>query len=295
MKATILDVKRFEMHDGDGMRTTLFLKGCPLRCKWCHNPESFTATPQLAFYAGKCVNCGSCSLVCERGAHKTAEAKHVFLPDKCVGCGKCVAVCPQNALKLFGMRMDAKEAAAKLLEDRDFYAATGGGVTVSGGEPLMQADFCAELFSILKAENINCALDTSLFANRSEIDKVLPYTDTFLVDIKAVDEKTHERCTGRSNALILSNLRYVDSAGKNIEIRIPYVPGYNESTATDAIDILLSLGHLKGVRILPYHDFASAKYAALGMKFERIALPSKEEILKTERILEERGINIIRY
>ena len=192
MKATIFEIKRFAVHDGDGIRTTVFFKGCPLRCVWCHNPEGLSAIPQTAHYSHKCIGCGECK-------------KEGFGPSDCLG----------EAYTVYGREVLADELLPLLLEDRDFYENSGGGVTLSGGECLIYADFCAELLRRLKAEGIHTAVDTCGYVSREALDKVIPYTDVFLYDIKAADESVHIKCTGVSNRRIIENLRYLDSLGKS--------------------------------------------------------------------------------
>lgn len=292
----ILDIKHFEMHDGDGLRTTLFLKGCPLRCAWCHNPESFSATPQLASYAFKCVACGTCAAVCPVGAHTVGENGHIFHREKCVACGRCERVCPKNALKLFGRKVTVEDVLDELLADRSFYAATGGGVTVSGGEPLVQSEFCTEILKALKQEGVNTAVDTSLFVPRAAIEAVAPYTDTFLVDVKAMDDGVHRAYTGQSNALIFENVRALDQMGKRIEARMVLVPTVNDGLFEAAADFLAELKNLSAVKVLPYHRLALAKYEALGIPYPLadVPVPTEEERARAEESLAARGIKIIR-
>lgn len=261
--AIISDIKRFAVHDGDGIRTTVFFKGCPLKCVWCHNPESISFQPQIAFYKNKCIGCGECK-------------KEAFTVDDCLG----------DARVLYGKEVTIDELLPLLLEDKDFYETGGGGVTLSGGECLCQADFCAELLMVLKEKGINTAVDTCGFVPKESIDKVLLYTDTFLYDIKAIDEDVHIKCTGQSNKVILDNLKYIDSLGKKIEVRIPYVPEYNANQIEKIAKFLSTLKNIKAVKVLPYHNYAGSKYAALHMEntLPKI-LPTEEEIKKAEELL----------
>lgn len=278
-KGIIFDVKRFAVHDGDGIRTTVFLKGCPLKCVWCHNPEGISGRPQLAFYENKCIGCGECVSECDQKAHYIVGIKHLFIPEKCAACGSCVDACLGDALKLYGKRVTAEEILPTLLEDRDFYASSGGGVTLSGGECLLQPEFCEELLKLLKESKIHTAVDTCGFVSRAAIDRVLPYTDLFLYDIKAIDEEVHIRCTGQSNQVILENLRYIDEAGKKIEIRIPYVPEYNDTQIEKIADFIAELKNITRVKVLPYHNYAGSKYRALQMENTLpVRLPREEEI-----------------
>ncbi len=284
MNAKIIEIKRFAVHDGDGIRTTVFLKGCPLKCVWCHNPESIDFKPQMAFYKNKCIGCGECVSVCPAEAHKITQEGHTFERDLCVACGKCEKVCLGEALKFYGKEMTVDELLPILLEDKDFYETSGGGVTLSGGECLMQADFCAELLRKLKKEGVNTAVDTCGYVSRMAIDMVMPYTDIFLYDLKSYDEDVHIKCTGQSNKVILDNLKYIDDCGKKTEIRIPYVPKYNDNQIEKIGEFLSKLNNVVKVRVLPYHNYAGSKYEALNMKNTLPqTLPTDKEIKVAEK------------
>ena len=280
-RGVIFDIKRFAIHDGDGIRTTLFLKGCPLKCEWCHNPEGISHLPEISLYSHKCVNCGECVSVCPVGAHSLVGGEHSFDRKKCIACGACEEVCLGSAIKLWGRSVLPEQIIGELLLDREFYETSGGGVTLSGGECLMQADFAGELLAMLKAEGISTAVDTSGLVPRESLDKVVPYTDVFLYDLKAVDPELHKKCTGRDNSLIIENLRYLDSLGKRIEIRIPFVPGRNDGEAEKMAELIDPLHSIERVRVLAYHNYAASKYDSLGMANtlqERI--PKDSEIAK---------------
>ena len=294
MTTIISEIKRFAVHDGDGIRTTVFLKGCPLKCVWCHNPEGIGFEHQMAYYEKKCIGCGECVTVCSVGAHKIEEGVHLFDRTKCVGCGKCAEACLGDALIFYGKKMTPEELLPILLEDKSFYDTSGGGVTVSGGECLCHADFCAELFKLLKKAGVNTAIDTCGLVDRSAIDKVLPYTDTFLYDVKAIDTAVHERCTGKPNARIIENLKYIDGCGARIEVRVPYVPEYNDDEMEDIASLLSGIKNLVGVRVLPYHNYAGSKYASLQMENtlpERV--PTDEEMAAAKGIFSKKGIKVI--
>ena len=294
MKAIISEIKRFAVHDGNGIRTTVFFKGCPLKCVWCHNPESIAFNPQIAFYKDKCINCGECVKVCPTGAHKTGEKGHAFDRGLCASCGKCEKVCLGEAIKYYGKEMTVDELLPLLLADREFYESSGGGVTLSGGECLCYADFCAELLSRLKKEGIDTAVDTCGFVSREAIDKVLPYTDMFLYDIKAIDEDVHIKCTSQSNKIILENLKYIDEKNKKIEIRIPFVPNYNSDQMQKIKDTLKGLKNITDVKVLPYHNYAGSKYKALGMENTLPELlASNDEIERQKEVLEKSDKKVV--
>ena len=285
MKAMITDIKPMAIHDGPGIRTTVFFKGCGLKCLWCHNPETISAAAQLAFYENKCRHCLACTDIC--AAHKAIAGQHIFDRDSCRRCSKCVSCCLHGALQLFGTEMTVETLLPRLLEDRAFYDTTGGGVTLSGGECLLQADFCAALLAALKQEGIHTAVDTCGFVPRKALEKVLPYTDIFLVDIKAIDPQVHKACTGQENSVILDNIRYLDSVGANIEFRIPFVPGCNDKEIPAIRDFLKTLKGTYPVKVLPYHNYAGSKYAALGMENTLPpALPTDAQVAEAEETIQ---------
>ena len=293
MKATIFEIKRLAIHDGDGIRTTVFFKGCPLRCVWCHNPEGLERPAQLACYADKCVGCMECVSVCPNGAHREENGIHVLDRSLCTACGLCTDGCLGEALTLFGRETTVDELLAVLLEDREFYESSGGGITLSGGECLMQADFCAALLKACKAHGLHTAVDTCGFVSREALDKVIPYTDVFLYDLKAADEDVHIRCTGQSNRLILDNLRYLDALGKTTQIRIPYVPGWNDDQMEKLRDILTGLKHVDEIRVLGYHNYAGSKYDALSIPNTLpLTLPAPEELDRARAVFADLGIKI---
>lgn len=289
MKANIVQIKRFAVHDGDGIRTTVFFKGCPLKCLWCHNPETLSPKRQLAFYGHKCIGCGKCAEVC--GCHTFSEGIHRIDKTKCTMCGKCADVCPQNALEIFGSEMSTEEICAALLKDKDFYNESGGGITLSGGECLLQSEACREILKDMKQNGINTAVDTCGFVSKSAIDRVMPYTDVFLYDIKAIDEDVHIRCTGQSNKIILDNLIYLYNCGVKSEIRIPYIPNYNDNQIPKIAEFLSELKNVIRVRVLPYHNYAESKYTALDI--ENTLPPfisTEEEIKKAEAVMKSYGL-----
>lgn len=294
LSARYVDIKRFAVHDGPGIRTTLFLKGCPLRCIWCHNPESRQPQPELAIHYSKCALCGECAKACP--CHKIADGRHEFDRRECKGCGKCEQVCLSGALELFGKTITVDEAVAKLLEDRIFYA-DGGGITVSGGEPLLHSGFCAELLKRMRGQGINCAVDTCGNVPWAAFEAVLPYTDLFLYDLKCADPAKHERFTGCRNDLLLENLKRLDETGKPIEIRMIMVPEHNmgEGDLRAAGEILHGLKNVSAVRLLAYHQLARSKFAAVGHPdtMPDVPPPDAEALEKCARVLRPYTKNVV--
>ena len=286
----IVSIKKFEIHDGDGVRTTLFLKGCPLKCRWCHNPESIAPSANLFYNPQKCINCGECLNICD--CHTTKNALHILNRENCTSCGKCADVCLGDALALYGKEISADDLLPKLLEDKPFFEESGGGVTLSGGEPLMQSEFCAEILKSLKENGINTAVDTCGYAKKQDIDRVLPFTDTFLYDIKAINPEVHKKCTGVTNENILENIKYIDSLNKPIEVRIPLVPTMNNEEMPEIAKFLSGLKNIKKIKILPYHSFGASKYEYIGKEYKlNIPTPSETEINNALKIFEEYGLN----
>ncbi len=291
MLATIFDIKHFAVHDGDGIRTTVFFKGCPLACLWCHNPEGLCRTPQLAYMPHKCLACGGCAGLCT--ANTFADGLHTFLRENCTLCGDCAAACPGEAFRLYGRQVGLQELLDEVLEDKAFYDASGGGVTLSGGECLLQADFCAEFLRLCKEHGLHTAVDTCGAVPQKALEQVMPYTDVFLYDVKAADDAVHRRCTGQGSRLILENLLYLNACGKPVEIRIPYVPGCNDNQM-DAIGALLApLACVTGVRLLKYHRFAAEKYAALDLPLTLPdTLPAADDLRRAADVLRSYGLRL---
>ena len=265
MKGLISGIKRMEIHDGRGIRTTVFFKGCPMKCIWCHNPEGISFSKQYAKFGEKCIGCGTC-----KGNINEATAE----------------ICPTNAQIIFGKEYDVEELVQILKKDLPFFKKSGGGVTLSGGECLSQPEFAKEVARLLVSNGISVYIDTCGFVPKKVLEDIIPYTDVFLYDIKAISEYVHIKCTGVSNKIILENLRYLVSSGKKVEIRIPYVPGYNSSEIEKIAKFIADLDQSIPVKVLAYHNFAGSKYNSLEMNNTLPQyLPSKEEIEEAENIL----------
>ena len=262
IKGLVTDIKHFAVHDGNGIRTTVFLKGCPLSCRWCHNPEGIGAKPQLGYYAESCVGCGMCEAVCPVGAHLIADGEHTFNRKTCTLCGACTEVCGVNALHLYGREMTVDEVLDTIEEDRIFYEQSGGGMTLSGGEPTQQYAFTLALLREAKARGLHTALDTCGMAATERYEALLPYVDQFLFDVKHIDGEAHKRGTGVDNALILENLEKLLQTGKSILIRTPVIPGYNDGDELEKISRFCALRGLPHEK-LKYHTIGESKKAAL--------------------------------
>lgn len=266
MPARIADISRFSTHDGPGIRTTVFLKGCPLSCAWCHNPETISPTPEVGYVARKCIGCGECVRVCPEGAHRIDDGTHVFDRALCVACGACAEVCLAEALTFYGREMTAAEIVSIALKDRTFYEQTGGGLTLSGGEPLLQAEACADVLGMAKREGLHTAVDTCGAVPWEAFERVLLLTDLFLYDLKQTDPALHRKYTGADNALILQNLRRLSESDAAIEIRIPVIPGVNDDARfrEEADALLGDLAGIRAVKRLDFNPYARSKYEAVG-------------------------------
>ncbi|MHB1153223.1 MAG: glycyl-radical enzyme activating protein [Eubacteriales bacterium] len=270
-KGTVFNIQRFSIHDGPGIRTTVFMKGCNLRCYWCHNPESILSKPQIQYFEKKCIGCRLCA-ICPNSAHTFKEG-HIYDRSLCTDCGKCAEVCYSEAIILTGKEYGVNELFNEIKKDEPFYT-NGGGVTFSGGEPLLQAEFIASIAAMCHKAGISVAIDTAGCVEFKAFEAVIPYTSLFLYDIKHADSERHIEFTGRDNKVILNNLRRLLESGANIWIRVPLIPDMN-SNIDDVINIARSVAELqtlsgkkiKKFEFMPYHGTAEGKYISLGKNY----------------------------
>ena len=267
MKATIFDIERNSYVDGPGIRTTVFFKGCNLRCAWCHNPESQSPKPQMMFYKNKCTGCGKCKEKCPN---------HL---ESCELCGKCTLYCPHDAREICGKEYTVDEVMREILKDKVFYENSGGGVTFSGGECMLQIDFLEEILKACKQNGIHTAVDTAGLVPFEFFERIIPYTDLFLYDVKCYDSEKHKQYTGVGNELILENLKRLLATDKSVWIRIPIIPTVNdtEEEIRSIRSFLLSCGTPEKVELLPYHAMGKHKYAAIGKEAQFFPLQVKKK------------------
>lgn len=273
----VFNIQRFTIHDGPGMRTELFLKGCPLRCRWCSNPESWTMAIQPGVYKTKCIShkkCGACEEACpEKGILNFTRGKLTSIDrTKCTSCLACYEACPSDAIKQWGKSMSVEECMQEIRRDKGYYERSGGGVTVSGGEPLLQSDFVAELFQACKDEGIQTCFESTLYGDWKEIEKILPVTDILISDIKHMDRDVHKKYTGVYNDKILDNLIRLTKEERELILRIPVIPRVNddmENIEATADFILNKLGgRVRTLQLLSFMRLGEEKYASLGLPYE---------------------------
>lgn len=292
----ILEIERFAIHDGQGIRTTVFLQGCPLFCPWCANPESQKLKRQLRYMEHKCVMCGTCARVCPHGAVTMQEGRPVFDRDRCVVCGTCGRHCPAGAIQYAGEGMDVKDILETVLRDKDYYDATNGGLTVSGGEPFVQFEGFLELLKQAKAAGLNTAVETTGNVSEEKFIEAEPYIDTFLFDIKHCDADKLKNVAGGDLPLILKNLAYAVSKGaERVIARVPVIPGFNfdEKSLRGIFELVKRYG-VKTVHLLPYHTLGRRKYEQLGWKYtmDDAKMISKEELTPYQEMGERMGLMV---
>jgi len=292
-KGMIFDIQRFSIHDGPGLRTIVFLKGCLLHCLWCCNPEGINHTPELIFYPRRCYGCGECIQICPQRAITivSGENKVNIRREKCDNCGACVSVCNSRALILKGKEMTVEEILKEVEKDMIFYQISGGGLTLSGGEPMEQVDFAKELLSAAKKVGINTAVETCGYVNPDSFVEVLRNVDYLLYDIKHIDPQRHKKFTGKDNKIILENLKLAAKICPSVTVRIPFIPGFNDSRKEifQIVEFISSIP-IVSVHLLPYHNFGSSKYESLGKEYKMMSVKSveKKKIERIKSLIEEK-------
>jgi pyruvate formate lyase activating enzyme len=289
----IFDIQRFSIHDGPGIRTTVFVKGCPLGCQWCHNPESRRGERQLAFYKTKCIGCGKCVNACPNGAISSGDVR--VDRTKCVICGACADVCPGEALQIIGRMATVEEVLAVVMRDLPFYKTSGGGITISGGEPMHQHEFTTCLLKASRESELHTAIETSGLTSWERLSSVAPLVDMFLYDIKVIDPAKHRTFCGADNAPILENARRLSAGGANILFRTPIVPGCNDGD-DDIVrlgEFILSLPGKQRLELMPYHRIGSGKYEALGMEYPLQDVQAPDDMSRYNDALRVMGVDVV--
>lgn len=295
LTGNVFNIQRYSLHDGPGIRTVLFLKGCGLRCKWCCNPESQDARPQILFTKSRCIGCRECRRVCPQNAIVFEEAKRIDRA-RCIRCGACTSACMAGALELKGTAMTVREVFEEIEKDEMYYRNSGGGVTLSGGEALLQPAFAAEVLKACHDKGWNTAIESALFVSREAIDAVLPHTDVFLADFKLFNSEKHRCFTGQSNEHIKENFRYISQHGGNIIMRIPLIPTVNDSRENleQSGRFAEEIGTIQEVDLLPYHRLGINKYEQLTLRYKMpdLCQPDKKRMNELAEIFQDMGFRV---
>lgn len=288
MVGYISNIQPFSLHDGPGIRTIVFMKGCDLKCFWCHNPEAVEKEKTLSFHTHKCIGCNECLKVCPN----ITDGKLAFFGGSCIKCGECAEVCFAEAIEVIGKTVTVDDIMKKLLSDKSVFLESGGGVTFSGGEPLRQADFVAEVMKACKENGIHTAIESAMYPPFSEVEKILPYCDYFICDLKSANSQKHFDTVGVKSEVVIENLRKLAKTGKLKEVRTPVIPGFNDTKEdiTAIYDIVKSFGGDIKYTLLPFHNICKGKYQAQGKTFgaENLTEPTKEQMKILEDLIEER-------
>ena len=292
----VINIQRNSVHDGKGLRTTVFLKGCNMRCYWCHNPETFSGKPQLRYDEKLCIGCGECLKACTDNAHILKDGMHVVDAQRCVLCGKCTRVCFSGALEMIGKKMSVREVMSEIMEDEVFYKRSAGGVTISGGEPLLQPEFTKEILVQCHKKGIHTAIESNVSLNWPNIESVLREVDLVFADIKSMNDSAHKRATGIGNSNVLENIKKIDGMDKDIIIRTPVIPGFNaqKKDIAQIAEFLSGIKNLRYYELLPYHPLGKDKeHTLVGMELsEDIPVPNRELMNDLAQAACEYGIEV---
>ncbi|KUG26020.1 pyruvate formate-lyase activating enzyme [hydrocarbon metagenome] len=290
----VSDIQRFSLHDGPGIRTTVFLKGCPLNCKWCHNPETQISKPQLSFSADKCMNCFKCVEVCPTGTHYVEDEQHKVNFSLCELSGECVSVCPNDALKIIGKENSVNETLELVLRDKEYYKNSGGGLTISGGEPMNQFSFTRDLLQLAKLNGINTVLETCGFAPKNRYLDIIHLVDLFLYDYKETDPVKHKEFTGVDRKVIIDNLKALHDDGAKIILRCPIIPSVNDRDDhfTGIAELVPQLPNLVSVELMAYHDIGRDKAAKVGVDNEYYHMENTTEEMKKDWLKKLNELNV---
>ncbi len=295
-KGLIFNIQRYSLHDGPGIRTTIFLKGCPLNCWWCQNPESISSNHDIMRQPDHCLGCGSCMEACPEEAVRVGETGPVIDRSLCNRCLKCTLVCPSEALEAVGMEYTAENLVKEALKDRVIFDNSGGGVTFSGGEPLMQPDFIEEALKSLNHEAVHTAIDTSGYTPWPILEQIAAYADLFLYDLKLINDLGSRKYTGNSSRLAIDNLKRLVEDGARIRVRMPVIPTYTDHDSNiDAVAELLIKCSIEELELIPYHNYGTAKYSRLDLEYRpgAIEIPTSEILGRIKDRFRTRGIKIL--
>ena len=297
MEGMIFDIKKFAVHDGPGIRTTIFMKGCPLRCKWCHNPESLDPKPQIVFFENKCIGCGRCFEACKTGALRLEKGDvRVYERDKCAICGDCAEACYAEAQVKEGRAITVEEAVEEIEKDRPFYENSGGGMTVSGGEPMLQYEFVLALLRECKRRGLHTALDTCAHCPWAQLKSLIPFLDLILLDMKEMDLERHRQFTDVGNRVILDNARRLAGEPVRLMIRIPVIPDFNDTVEnmSAAAQFFKDFPNIDYVELLPYHRLGESKYERLELTYEAKGTdpPEKKHLEELMEPFREAGLEV---